>query len=328
MLRSIKASLAGSLVACALGCGSEPTPVRRSNATTSVVPATAAQPAAPEYPEPPPLTGDPSECVLRRYASHRNAWEVEKYRYDPEQRTLQGDWMYFDAQGRMAKRVDSDTARIHTYDARGNLQEEASWADDKLVEGTRWDNRYEGKPPRLVATDISDFRKPKQRNQPRIRVSYAYDAAGRIESTTKKRGRISELHLFTWNGERIASVEGTLGAVHSSSKVPYHVRRTYEYDAQGRITRFTVDGMLPVGEGATADGQPDHVSTFSYDASGRLERMESDGWGGDVAPEDPDGKPDQITLLTPPCDPLVKLAPSLFGFPELHLPYSIAPPLR
>jgi len=110
--------------------------------------------------------------------------------------------------------------------------------------------------------------------------------------------------------------------------MPFDEATTYEYDHHGRLKRLTIDGELPLGEGGTADGALDHISTFYYDAAGRLERMEGDGRGGDVAPEAPDGKPDEITLFTPPCDPIVKLAPRLLGFPEFYLPNSIEPPLR
>jgi len=273
------------------------------------------------------LTGDSSQCVVRRFQKGKSAWDAEVYEYDAQRRVLSGA-MHFDAEGRMTRWDMSDTFRTHTYDAHGNLYEEANWRRDKLVDGTRWNNRYEGEPLRIAATDVSDFRKPKQRNKPHTLTRYTYDASGRIESVAKERGRITELVLYTWDGDRIVAVQGSLGSLHSSSNVPYHVRRTYEYDERGRLKVFTVDGMLPHREGATADGKPDHVATLVYDAAGRLERMEGDGWGGDVAPEDPDGKPDQITLLSPPCDPLVKLAPQLFRFPELHLPRSIAPPLR
>lgn len=320
----LRTCLIGSLVACVLGCESEPLPAARA----AVVPiAKTEAAAAPEYPEPPPLTGDASRCVTRRFQRGSSAWDVDTYEYDAAQRIL-GRSLHFDTEGRLTRWDMSETFRTHAYDAQGNLSEVATWKNDKLVEGTRWSNRYEGDPLRIAATDLSDFREAKQRNRPSMRIRYTYDSDGLVDTVTREWQRGTEVHDYTWQGDRIVTVRSSLGSRHPSSTVPYHESRAYAYDQRGRLKVFTVDGELPLGEGATADGKPDHIRTFSYDASGRLERMESDGRGGDVAPEAPDGKPDEIMLFSPPCDPIVKLAPQLFRFPELHLPRSIEPPLR
>lgn len=327
MLSSFKALLTLLLVASGLGCTLEDRPAPPSTVAQPEAPAAPTALPAPEYPEPPPLTGDPSHCVMRSYIRGEKAWDVKAWVYDPDLRTLQGDWMHFDAQGRMTKRADSSDTLIHTYDSHGNLAEEAHWANEKLVEGTRWQNRYAGSPARIVAIDLSDFRKPKERKQPRTRMRFAYDASGRVASMTRT-WRGTEQHVYTWQGDRIVAIHGSLAPRHPSNTMPYDTAKTFEYDAQGRIKKLTLDGELPHGEGATADGTVDRVRTFYYDAAGRLERMEADGRGGDVAPENPDGKPDQVMLFSPPCDPIVKLAPQLFQFPELGLPNSIEPPLR
>jgi YD repeat-containing protein len=326
MKRVFDSVTVGVLMALALiqSCTSEP-PLAPPPAAAPATPKVN-EPEPPAYPPPPPLAADASGCVVRRFQEGKVAWDVDIYEYDAAQRTI-GRRMHFDSEGRITRWDMSDTFRTYTYDSHGNLSEEANWKHDKVSHGQRWDNHYEGDPPRIVAIDVSDFRKPGQRRRPSMRYRYEYDAEGLIDVVTREWSG-TERHLYTWQDDRIIAVYSSLGPRHPRDRVPYLESNTYEYDERGRLKLFTVDGMLPHGEGATADGKPDHVSTFSYDASGRLERMESDGWGGDVAPEAPDGKPDQITLFTPPCDPLVKLAPRLFGFPELHLPRSIAPPLR
>jgi hypothetical protein len=249
------------------------------------------------------------------------------YTYDAIARVVLGK-IHFDAKGRMTKRVSSETFETHTYDSHGNLSEWARWKDEVLIEGTRWDNRYEGDPPRLVAQEISDFRKPKERNAPHTRLRFEYDATGRVNLEEKDGPRGMALRSFEWRGDRIVTIQGSLGPRYPTDEMPYDEGLKYEYDAQGRLSTFVVDGEMPYGEGATADGKTDHRATFHYDAAGRLERIERDGWGGDVAPEVPDGKLDEVVLLTPPCDPIVKLAPWLFYLPDLSLPHSIEPRLQ
>jgi YD repeat-containing protein len=312
----------GFLVACTLFLSCKPQPP---------MPASPAEPERPteplSFPTPPPLTADASQCVTRRFDQDRNSWAVHGYEYDAVQHTV-GGVMQFDGEGSIVRWDMSDTFRTYTYDAQGNLHEEANWKHDQLVAGTRWSSRYEGDPPRLAAVELSDFRKPKERNQPHTRMRFEYDPSGRVKAVEKQWARGAEHHAYEWKGDRIVAVRRSLGPRLPGSAMPYDEGVTYEYDAQGRVRRLTVDGELPLGEGATADGKPDHVLTFSYDAEGRLERMEGDGRGGDIGPEAPDGKPDEVTLLSPPCDPIVKLAPQLFGFPELPLPNSIAPAFR
>lgn len=97
--------------------------------------------------------------------------------------------MQFDAEGRLTKSEASGSREAQTYDARGNLTEWTRYEGEELREGTRWDNRYEGDPPRLTEQDISRFRKPDERNTPHARVRYRYDAEGRVERRRRPKHR-------------------------------------------------------------------------------------------------------------------------------------------
>lgn len=294
---------------------------------SDVPPAAATPPEPPLFPAPPALPAGSSRCVVRHIVREDKAWQVETYAYDAATRVLSG-WMHFDAEGRVTKREGSHSDETLTYDAHGNLQESRRWDDKELVDGVYWDNRYEGNPPRLVARHGSEIRKPNERRPPHIHTSYFYNAAGNVIEDQEDGPRGLFIRQFTWRAGRVVEVRGALGPPQPGDTIGYGEGETFDYDAQGRLTAYVRDGDSPFGEGAFADGKPDQRETFYYDAAGRLERIERDGQVGDVAPETADGKPDEITLLSPPCDPLVKLAPWLFNFPQLYLPNSIAPRLR
>jgi YD repeat-containing protein len=223
--------------------------------------------------------------------------------------------------------LDSDELVTLTYDEHGNLRERAATPRGVVRDGTRWENTYEGNPPRLMAQAKGTFTKPSGPTDVSSRTRFRYDEAGHVIEEQNDLPRGPWIRRFTWKGERIVEVQWVVEPRHTKATLPFDGRETFEYDAQGRLVAHVIDGD-PRGEGDLADGKPDQRETFHYDAQGLLARIERDGQVGDVAPEAPDETIDAITLLSPRCDAPSRLAPGRFGVPDLSLPASITPRLR
>jgi hypothetical protein len=219
-------------------------------------------------------------------------WKLDERGRTVEYGQLGGDWRH------LMTRDEHGVLTAFTYEWNGGPNAENSWDQT---------NAY-GPDGRLTGSAAVFRSGTRQTNS-----EYGYEDGRLVSITTvsQSNGLLSENFVtLTWQGGRPVSRERGSGPA-------LRGRDTRFYDGAGRLIGVDVDGG---GLGTPVDGTMDMRRTWSYDASGRLVHHEQDGTEAFDAPFI-DGVPDSAATFDTACAPIAALPLVLYQLESwLRLP--------
>ncbi len=299
--------------ASASPAAAEPPSAAAAPNTAAVSPVQHAKPLAVTKDGEPDATGEPG-CVTWRWTSFAPSWQRETIDWNPTTRSLEreGTTQRFDEQGRV--RDFGENADSMEYDAAGN----PSFRGSKTVlqnAAYRYRNGYDAK-HRLISVDVALRLGSKWGAYDPYR-RYHYDAPGRIDTMEIQPHLREPMMPATLSYD----AQGRIERIVWGGNDPAHARQVeqFRYDPHGRLADYERDGLMLKG-GIAADGTPDWKQRFEYAPAGYIRRVEAVSPGAIAASDQKD-----LTIFSPGCLELAKLAPSVYVLPYVPLPVPLLP---